>query len=85
MASPEERQIARLAGNPDFEALKQFLAREEDEAVQALARKSFALPEEHDTVEWQKLRAYWDGARSVIKTAEAAHRAVQKAESQPQR
>lgn len=82
MASPEERQIARLGDNFDFGALRQMMAAREEEAVQALARKTYKIPEQHDRVEWEKLASFWNGVRHVFSTVESAQAAVRKAESQ---
>jgi hypothetical protein len=75
------RTIARLADLHEFEELKQHFDAEREEAVQRLARKTFALPEEHDTLEWEKLKAFYAGAAAVL-SLPAKERESQRKESQ---
>ena len=45
--------IARLADLSEFRELQAYIAEREEKDVETLARKTYALPEEHDTLEWQ--------------------------------
>ncbi len=76
--SPEERQIARLADSFDFAALRQMMAEGEQLAISKLAQKTYALPEKHDRIEWERLQAYWDGVEYVFQVVERAQAAVRK-------
>jgi chromatin segregation and condensation protein Rec8/ScpA/Scc1 (kleisin family) len=58
--------IARLADLREFDELCQHFAALKEEEVQRLARKTFALPEQHETVEWERLKARWSGIDEVL-------------------
>lgn len=58
--------IARLADLREFDELKQHLEAQREEEVQRLARKTFALPEQHDRIEWERLKARWDAIDEVL-------------------
>ena len=58
--------IARLADLREFAELGKHIDAAEEGAVERLARKTYALPAEHDTLEWEKLKAFYAGARSVL-------------------
>jgi hypothetical protein len=75
------RTIARLADLREFEELKQHFVAEREEAVQRLARKTFALPEEHDEKEWLRLKAFYAGVDAVL-SLPAKERESQRKESQ---
>ncbi len=58
--------IARLADLHEFAELKLEFDERREEAVEKLARKTFKLPEEHDMLEWQRLKAFWAGVDAVL-------------------
>ena len=58
--------IARLADLPEFRELIAHIDEREESDVEALARKTYRLPEEHDQAEWARLKAYYAGARAVL-------------------
>lgn len=64
--NPGEEMIARLADLREFSELKAFFAEKSEADVKRLARKTFASPEEHDRIEWEKLRAYYKGIDDLL-------------------
>ena len=58
--------IARLAELREFDELAQHFNALREEEVQRLARKTFANPEGHDRIEWERLRARWDAIDSLL-------------------
>jgi hypothetical protein len=58
--------IARLAALPEFAALKDYFDERREVDVQKLARQTFASPENHDRVEWERLRAFYAGVDAVL-------------------
>jgi hypothetical protein len=58
--------IARLADLREFDELKQHFEAQREEEVQRLARKTFAIPEQHDRIEWERLKARWDAIDEVL-------------------
>lgn len=58
--------IARLADIREFAELTQHLNELREEEVQRIARKTFALPEQHDRVEWERLKARWGGIDEML-------------------
>lgn len=58
--------IARLADLPEFRELQAYIAEREEKDVETLARKTYALPESHDALEWEKLKARYAGARETL-------------------
>lgn len=58
--------IARLADLREFDELCQHFKAQREEEVQRLARKTFALPEAHGSVEWERLKARWDGIDEAL-------------------
>lgn len=60
------RTLARLADLHEFAELKQHFDELREEEVQRLARKTFALPEQHDRLEWERLKARWAGIDAVL-------------------
>lgn len=58
--------IARLAELREFDELKQYADERRESEVQALARKTFSSPENHDTVEWERLKAFWAGVDMIL-------------------
>lgn len=76
------RMIARLADLPEWRELEKHVKEREEEDVKTLARKTYALPEKHDTLEWEKLKARYAGAFDVIGLPEAAREQIKREESQ---
>lgn len=58
--------IARLADIREFAELTQHLNELREEEVQRIARKTFAMPENHDRLEWERLKARWDGIDEML-------------------
>lgn len=58
--------IARLADLREFSELRQHFDDLREEEVQRLARKTFASPELHERVEWERLKARWAGVDAVL-------------------
>ena len=58
--------IARLADLREFAELTEYLNELREEEVQRLARKTFSLPEQHDRIEWERLKARWDGIDEML-------------------
>lgn len=77
----DTRTIARLADLHEFEVLRQHFEEEQEEAVQRLARKTFAVPEEWDEKDWLRLKAYYAGVDAVL-SLPAKERESQRKESQ---
>ena len=64
MASLE--MIARLADLREYDELVQHFHALREEEVQKLARATFASPENHDRIEWERLKARWHGIEEVL-------------------
>lgn len=60
------RMIATLADLPGLRELKMAFDERCEKDVQALARKTFANPEEHDADEWKRLKAFYAGVDAVL-------------------
>jgi hypothetical protein len=75
------RTIARLADMLEFGELKLYFDERREEEVQRLARKTFAIPEEHDEKEWLRLKAFYAGVDAVL-ALPAKERESQRKESQ---
>lgn len=58
--------VARLAESPEFAALKEHFDQLAVEEAHELGRKNFAAPDSHDSLEWEKLRAFHKGAAAVF-------------------
>ena len=58
--------IARLADLREYDELRQHFHALREEEVQRLARKTFAMPENHDRLEWERLKARWAGIEEVL-------------------
>jgi len=58
--------IARLADLREFAELEAYVREREEEDVKALARKTYKLPEAHDRLEWEKLKARYAGMYDLI-------------------
>jgi len=76
------RMIARLADLPEFRELEKHIKEREEEDVQKLARKTYKLPEHHDTLEWEKLKARYAGAYDVVGLPAIARELLKREESQ---
>lgn len=75
-SAADVRMLARLADIHEFHELKKHFDVDREEAVQALSRKTFANPEGHDRLEWEKLRAYYAGVDAVLALPVKARRTV---------
>lgn len=76
------RMIARLADLPEFRELEKHIKEREEEDVKTLARKTYKLPEKHETLEWEKLKARYAGAFDVLELPAAAREQLNREESQ---
>lgn len=76
------RMIARLADLPEWYELEKHIREREEEDVQTLARKTYRLPEKHETLEWERLKARYAGAFDVIGLPKAASEELKREESQ---
>lgn len=76
-----ERSIARLADLHEFAELKMYFDEQREAEIQALARKTFAKPSEHDSLEWEKKKAFYAGVDAVL-SLPATKREAQRKESQ---
>lgn len=75
------RIIARLADLHEFAELKQHFDELCEADIQALARKTFALPAEHDMLEWERKKAFYAGVDAVL-SLPVKERESQRKESQ---
>ena len=62
----DPRTIARLADTHEFAELKAYFDEQREEDIQALARKTFAQPAEHDQIEWERKKAFYAGVDAVF-------------------
>lgn len=60
------RMVARLADLREFDELKQHFDQQREDDIQSLARKTFALPAEHDQLEWERKKAFYAGVDAVL-------------------
>lgn len=58
--------IARLAELAEFDELREHFNGLFEVELEKLARQTFALPENHDRLEWERLRARYDGIEKVL-------------------
>jgi chromatin segregation and condensation protein Rec8/ScpA/Scc1 (kleisin family) len=58
--------VARLAEIREFQELVEHFNELREDDVKKLARKTYAKPEEHDRIEWERLRAYHAGIDAVL-------------------
>lgn len=72
--------IARLGDMTEFSALHEALKKRMEAEVEKLARQTYRMPEEHDRLEWIRLRALHDGMEAVFATVDKARAAVRAAE-----
>lgn len=64
--SVDPRTIARLADLHEFAELKSYFDEQREDDIQALARKTFAQPSEHERLEWERKKAFYDGVNAVF-------------------
>ena len=76
MADP--RTIARLADLHEFAELKTFFDEQREHDIEKLARQTFALPEKHDQLEWERKKAYYAGVEAVLALPVKAREAIRK-------
>ena len=69
--------IARLADLPEFRELEKHIREREEADVQSLARKTYKLPEKHETLEWERLKARYAGAFDVIELPAKARKELE--------
>lgn len=77
----DARIVARLADSPEFAALKEHFAGRAVEEARELGLKNFALPESHDRLEWERLRAFHRGVAAVFEEPIKARREIKKQEA----
>ena len=75
------KTVARLADLHEWAELKKHFAEALEEDIQRLARKTFAQPEHHDRLEWEKKKAFYAGVDAVLSLPEK-EREAQRKESQ---
>lgn len=73
--------VVRLADLHEFAELKKHFDEQCEEEIQALARKTFALPEHHDRLEWERKKAFYAGVDAVL-SLPVKERESQRKESQ---
>lgn len=66
----DQRLIAILGDLPGFIELKTYSVEERERRLETLARKTFANPEGHERLEWEKLRAFAAGMDFVLSAPE---------------
>lgn len=76
------RMIARLADRPEFAELLKYVKEREEEDVKNLARKTYKLPEAHERLEWERLKARYAGAFEVLDLPVLARDQLKREESQ---
>jgi hypothetical protein len=62
----DPRTIARLADLHEFAELKRYFDEQREADIQALARKTFAQPAEHDQIEWERKKSFYAGVDAVL-------------------
>lgn len=62
----DARMIARLADLPEFRELQKHIDECEEEDILRLGRKTYRLPEAHERLEWEKLKARYAGMRELL-------------------
>ena len=75
------RLLARLADLHEFAELKKYFDEQREEEIQRLARKTFASPEHHDQLEWERKKAFYAGVDAVL-SLPVKERESQRKESQ---
>lgn len=60
------RTLARLADLHEFAELKAYFDEQREAEIEALARKTFAQPAEHDQLEWERKKAFYAGVDAVL-------------------
>jgi hypothetical protein len=73
--------LARLADLHEFAELKRHFDEQREADIQALARKTFARPDEHDQLEWERKKAFYAGVDAVL-SLPARERESQRKEQQ---
>jgi hypothetical protein len=77
----DSRAFARLADLHEFDELKQHFDAQREAEIEALARKTFARPDEHDQLEWERKKAFYAGVDAVL-SLPVKERESQRKESQ---
>lgn len=62
----DPRTIARLADLHEFAELKAYFDEQREADIQALARKTFSQPAEHEQIEWERKKAFYAGVDAVF-------------------
>jgi Fe-S cluster assembly scaffold protein SufB len=62
--------IARLADLREFAELETHFKERREEDIQVLARKTFAHPDQHDAIEWERKKAFYAGVDAVLSLPE---------------
>jgi hypothetical protein len=58
--------IAHLADLREFAELRAHFDEVQQSTIEKLARQTFALPEEHDRLEWERKKAFFAGVDAVL-------------------
>lgn len=75
------KTVARLADLYEWAELQKHFDEKREDDIQTLARKTFAQPEHHDQLEWEKKKAFYAGVDAVLSLPEK-EREAQREESQ---
>jgi hypothetical protein len=60
------KTVARLADLHEWAELEKHFNEVREEEIQRLARKTFAQPEHHDRLEWERKKAFYAGVDAVL-------------------
>jgi hypothetical protein len=60
------KTVARLADLHEWAELQKHFDEVREEDIERLARKTFALPEHHDRLEWERKKAFYAGVDAVL-------------------
>ena len=62
----DQRMIAQLADLPTFEQLRVEFEERRTVAIEKLGMKCFLVPDSHEQVEWERLKAYYQGVADAL-------------------
>ncbi len=77
----DPKTIARLADLHEWAELTAYFEEQREDEIQRLARKTFAQPEHHDSLEWERKKAFYAGVDAVL-SLPVKERESQRKESQ---
>jgi hypothetical protein len=81
VSTADMKTVARLADLYEWAELEKHFAEALEDDVLRLARKTFAQPEHHDQLEWERKKAFYAGVDAVL-ALPAKQREAQRKESQ---